>query len=70
MDYRFNALNLSGIEIEIIQLVAAGKNEQATKMIKEKGLLTYRDGKKLRNRERSELEKKLEDLNLSIPWKE
>lgn len=70
MDYRFNALNFSEIELKIISLVSAGKNEEAKAMLIELGLLKYRDGKRLRNRERSELEEKLVRLNLSIPWRE
>ena len=54
--------------MEVIQLIASGKNDQAIKMLEDKSLLKYREGKRLRNRERSELEKKLLDLNLAIPW--
>lgn len=69
MDYRFNAQSLSAIEAAVIKEVAAGNDQQAVAIMEERGLIQYRDGKRLRNRERSELEKKLADLNLSIPWK-
>ncbi len=69
MDYRFNAQKLSAIEREVIRLINGGKNEQVIDMLKERGLLKYRDGKLLRNRERRELEEKLLDLDMNIPWK-
>jgi thymidylate synthase (FAD) len=69
MDYRFNAKNLSGIEVDVIKEVAAGNNDKATALLEELGMLKYRDGKRLRNRERSELEAKLEMMNLAVPWK-
>lgn len=68
MDYRFNAQGFSGIEMKIISEVAAGNFDNAKLILEELGLLTYRDGKRLRNRERSELEEKLKKLNLAIPW--
>lgn len=68
MDYRFNAQGFSGIEMKIISEVTAGNFDNAKLILEELGLLTYRDGKRLRNRERSELEEKLKKLNLAIPW--
>ncbi|MCB0282801.1 MAG: FAD-dependent thymidylate synthase [Calditrichae bacterium] len=70
MDYRFNAQNFSEIELKIISMVAAGDHDAAKAMIEDLGLLKYRDGKRLRNRERSELEEKLSLLNLPIPWRD
>jgi thymidylate synthase (FAD) len=68
MDYRFNASNLSSIETKIIAEVAAGNNDKAKTLLEEFGLLKYREGKRLRNRERNELESKLQQLNLPTPW--
>ena len=70
MDYRFKAQSFSSIELEIISEINAGNGKKATTMMEELGLLKYRDGKRLRNRERSELEDKLEQLNIAIPWRE
>jgi len=70
MDYRFKAQNFSSIELEIISEINAGNGKKATAMLEKLGLLKYRDGKRLRNRERSELEDKLEQLNIAIPWRE
>ncbi|RMH60745.1 MAG: FAD-dependent thymidylate synthase [Calditrichaeota bacterium] len=69
MDYRYNAQRLSALEREIIRLIAGGKDDQAIEAMEKRGLLKYRDGKLLRNRERLELEEKLRDLNMSVPWK-
>ncbi len=69
LDYRFNAKNLSGIEVEVIKEVAAGNDKEATAILEKLGMLKYRDGKRLRNRERNELEIKLEMMNLPVPWK-
>jgi len=70
MDYRFKAQSFSSIELEIISEINAGNGKKATTMMEELGLLKYRDGKRLRNRERSELEDQLEQLNIAIPWRE
>ncbi len=70
MDYRFNSKNLSGIEMSVIKEVAAGNHDKAGKILEDLGLLKYRDGKRLRNRERNELEEKLEMMNLPVPWKD
>ncbi len=70
MDYRANARFLSGIDVQVIRELAAGNPQEATKILEEAGMIKYRDGKRLRNRERAELEAKLEELNLPVPWKE
>jgi thymidylate synthase (FAD) len=69
MDYRFNAKSFSGIEVDVIKEIAADNPQKATAILEEMGMLKYRDGKRLRNRERTELEAKLEMMNLSVPWK-
>ena len=70
MDYRLKALNFSDIELKIIAEINAGHDDKAEAMLEKMGLLKYRDGKRLRNRERSELEDKLELLNMPVPWRE
>ena len=70
MDYRFRALNFSDTELKIIAQINSGNDEKVKSMLEEMGLLKYRDGKRLRNRERTELEDKLELLNMPIPWRE
>jgi thymidylate synthase (FAD) len=69
LDYRFNAQNFSDIELKVIREVASGNHDKATSILEELGMLKYREGKRLRNRERAELEEKLDLLNLPVPWK-
>jgi thymidylate synthase (FAD) len=70
MDYRFNASYLSGLEVELLRSIGAGKLEQAAKQAEAFGWLG-RDAKGAlkRHRERTEFEGKLTDFNLPIPWK-
>lgn len=70
MDYRFKAQNFSDIELKVIAEINAGNPEKAKAILEKMGMLTYRNGKRLRNRERTELEEKLEQLNMPIPWRE
>jgi len=70
MDYRFRAQNFSDIELRVIAEINAGNTNKAKNILEELGMLKYRDGKRLRNRERTELEDKLEQLNISIPWRD
>ena len=67
-DYRFHSTALSRREQEIIRMLAAGRPEQARELATRFGLLRY-DGPRLKpNRERRELEEKLQSLNFKIPW--
>jgi len=67
-DYRFNAKKFSDIEFQVMAELNAGNADKAKAMLEENGMLKYRDGKRIRNRERNELEDKLRSLNISIPW--
>jgi thymidylate synthase (FAD) len=69
LDYRMNAMALSGLEIEIVQAIAGGELAKARDAAARYGWLDQ--GKKglKRNRERIEFEEKLGYMNLSIPWK-
>lgn len=68
-DYNMNNMNLSSFEISIIKLIVTGKNEEATKIAEGMNWLKRVDGRLVKNRERAELEEKLEEFGLSIPWK-
>ncbi len=70
MDYRFKARRLSALETQIIRAIAGGDKSGAKKQMEEWGLLKYREGKLLRNRERLEMEEKLRELGLDIPWRD
>lgn len=67
-DYRVHAMSLSRLEGHIIQLLANGKAEEAKAAAEKFGILTYGTEGYKRNRERSELEAKLERLHLPVPW--
>ncbi len=69
LDYRFKAQRFSALENDILRLIISGDRAGATKQMEEWGLLKYRDGKLLRNRERMEMEEKLRQLGLDIPWR-
>lgn len=68
LDYRIGALKFSSIELEIIKNIEAGNTKKAISYAIEKGLLTN-SGEIKKNRERDELEIKMEILNIQIPWK-
>jgi len=68
LDYQFHALQLSRIEQSVLHALASGNPNEATRLASETGLVSYGpDGLKT-NRERSELEAKLKQFNLPIPW--
>jgi thymidylate synthase (FAD) len=68
-DYRMGSVVFSRIEHGIIAAIGAGDREQAAAIAREAGWLKIgKSGNVLRNRERQELEAKLERLNLLAPW--
>ncbi len=69
LDYRMTSLMLSGLEFELLREIAAGNFEKSIEMAKKMGLLSYKDGKLLKNYERWEFEEKLNEFKLPIPWK-
>ncbi|MCR9260891.1 MAG: FAD-dependent thymidylate synthase [Pseudomonadaceae bacterium] len=69
LDYQVNSTFLSRREIEVIQHISAGRLDRSLKCAQDFGWIR-KDGALGQNRERSELEKKLELLGLSIPWNE
>jgi thymidylate synthase (FAD) len=68
LDYRLNSMNWSRLETQIIQALTAGQAEKAKSLAAEFGLLSYGSDGLKRNRERSEIEAKLKQFNLPIPW--
>ena len=70
VDYRLNALFLTRLDKEILAQVSQGNLDEAKRIAAENSWLSI--GKKglRRNREREELEVKLIDLGLPIPWKD
>ncbi|MDX1961007.1 MAG: FAD-dependent thymidylate synthase [Leptospiraceae bacterium] len=68
MDYNFHSTHLSRIEIEMIRLIQEGNEEKIFARAVEFGLLDSEKGKEKKSREREELEEKLSELGIRIPW--
>jgi flavin-dependent thymidylate synthase len=69
LDYRRHALQLSGIEVELVRLISRNDRAAATAAAARHGWLSRRkDGSLARNRERAEFEQKLTALGLDAPW--
>ena len=70
LDYRYNSLHLTALEINMIQALKIDIT-LAMETAKKFGWLNYKeDGTLKSNRERSEAEHKLHLLGINIPWKE
>ena len=67
-DYRMGGAFLTRIDREVFALVTGGQPEAATKKAEELGILSWGEKGIRRNRERAELEAKLTDFGLPIPW--
>lgn len=67
-DYRLGGRFLTRLDREILQLVASGRSEAAVKRAEELGILKWGDKGPKRNRERTELEAKLREFGLEVPW--
>jgi len=68
VDYQLNSVSWSRLELQIIQALTAGRPEEAKKLATEFGLLPCGPEGLKRNRERNEIETKLKQINLPIPW--
>jgi len=68
LDYRMNALMLSGHETEIITAMAQGKKKRAVELAESFGWIKYKEGKLTGNLERAEFEEKIVRLGFSVPW--
>ena len=70
LDYRRHAVHFSRIEASVVRLLNRHDPAGAMKTAEEHGLLARRkDGSLASNRERAELEAKLEQLGLTPPWR-
>jgi len=68
LDYSMNALELSATEWKVIAAVAAADTSSALEIVRAAGMLNPVEGRLAKNRERDELEAKLRQLNLPVPW--
>jgi thymidylate synthase (FAD) len=70
LDYRMNSLLLTAAETEIVRALAAGDAPHALAVARRMNWLeTGKNGGLKRNRERDEMEAKLAQLNLAVPWR-
>ena len=70
LDYRMNALAFSAIEVDVIRAVLSGDAAHAVAVVRRLNWLeTGKTGALKKNRERDELEAKLQLLNLTVPWR-
>jgi thymidylate synthase (FAD) len=67
-DYRLNAINLTRIDSEVIRAINSGGVDSALQVARKLGLIPMLGEEIKKNRERDELEDKLEFLGIQIPW--
>ena len=68
LDYRFGAMSLSAIEIDLLALLHAGKHADILERMQTKGWLKREDDTWKPNREAREFAEKLQRLGLTAPW--
>jgi thymidylate synthase (FAD) len=68
IDYELRGTRLSRIEAKVISLVGRGRHKEATDEAQRNDLLETSTGGLARSRERDELEAKLLEMGLPIPW--
>jgi thymidylate synthase (FAD) len=69
VDYRLKSVSLSSLEVEIVRAVLSGDPRRAIPIAVDAGLLAQDGGVSKQSRERSEIESKLKQLALPIPWR-
>jgi len=69
LDYQMETLTLSRLDIDIVSALVRRDGQKAVELATGFGWLKADDKGLKSNRERSELEEKLERLNLPIPWR-
>ena len=68
LDYSVNAMQLTHLDWEIIRAIQAGDNGKVNELLVEYRYIS-KSGKLRRSRERDELEAKLQQLNMPVPWR-
>jgi thymidylate synthase (FAD) len=68
LDYSFNALILSRLEVAILSALTRGQAAEAVRLAGDFGWLSPGEGEIKRNRERAEFEEKLEAMGVQKPW--
>lgn len=67
-DYRFNSLQLTAAEIAIVQATLSGGKEAGMKEAEQRGFIRFSNGELRINREAREIEAKLTQLGIELPW--
>jgi thymidylate synthase (FAD) len=67
-DYQLKGLRLSRIETQVVALLGQNHHAEAVDELRRNGLLELKDGCLAKSRERDELEAKLREMGLIIPW--
>jgi thymidylate synthase (FAD) len=70
LDYRMKGLLLTRVELEVVKRIIDGEAGAAIECAQMAGLLERHENGWKRNRERDELEFKLQQLSLRVPWSE
>jgi thymidylate synthase (FAD) len=68
LDYVYHGTSLTKLDLEIIKLINSGDTDGAIKRAIEFGLLNEDQTIPKKSREREELEEKLNEMSISIPW--
>ncbi len=68
LDYNVNGTTLTKLDIEIIKLINSGNTSEAIQRATQFGMLNDDKNIPKKSREREELEEKLRELNIPIPW--
>lgn len=69
LDYRMDAIQLSRVEMEILNAINSNAQDYACSVATKHGILKRgTDGKLMPNRERAEIESKLRALGFAPPW--
>jgi thymidylate synthase (FAD) len=68
MDYQVSGMQMTSLDARVVAAIAAGDNEEAIDIAIAEEILPPRGEEITRNMEREELEDKLRQLGMSIPW--
>ncbi len=69
-DYKLKGKYFSDSETEILKAIYAGDKQKAVKAAENFGLLKFKNGEPTFNLERMELEEKLQEMGIGLPWAE
>jgi thymidylate synthase (FAD) len=69
LDYRLRSMVLSRLDVQILRALLTDAPSEATAAAGRLGLLSFEGDLPKPNRERAELEAKLKQLGLEVPWR-